>query len=198
MVPSGFSGIRGDVGTYFRVTGAASAGEKLRVLLGARGLWALAFYRWGRWIYAETRGSGVLRKLSRVMHAALRDWVQRITRLSLPVQCRVAADVWFGSHDTTRVNPAAIIGEGARFFGGNTLGIGGRGEMRGAPTLGRNVVFGPGAAAVGRVILGDGVTLGANACAARSIQGPGVFLGSPAVPAEGPADRFTPQFEVQG
>lgn len=184
--------------TYFRVMRAATPGQKARVLLGARALWALAFYRWGRWIYAETRGSALVRKLSRLFHAALRNWVQRLTRLSLPVQSQIGADVWFGSHDTTRVNPFAVVGDGARFFGGNTLGIGGRGANRGAPKLGRNVIFGPGAAAIGPVTLGDGVVLGPNACAAKSLDGPGVFVGAPAKATGGAKERVTPQYEVHG
>ncbi len=192
--PSGLRAIRADVKTWFREAGAVTPGQKLRVLAQSPALWALAFYRFGRWI----RSPGVHRP--RIV--ALPLWaVYRLmwplvlwsTRVFLTVQAEIEEDVWIHSHDSVWIGPCSRIGRGSRLYGSNTLGLGGRPPHRGVPILGRNVVLGPGVVLVGPIVVPDGAVLGACASAARDVPGPGAFVGAPPAPWPAPPQSLIPQ-----
>lgn len=197
MVPQGWRGIRGDLATWFRVHQANTLWRRIVVVASSRPLWALMFYRWGRWIYTPaTPGGRVLRQLSRIVFGLSREWVIRFTRASIQVQAEVGEDVWIGGFDTVRIAAGTRIGRGSRLHGGNTLGLGGRAPNRGTPSLGERVVLSPGAVLVGPLVVADDVVLGPNASASKSIHSPGVYLGSPPRPVKSGTCAAVPTLEA--
>ncbi|RMD84906.1 MAG: hypothetical protein D6815_03155 [Candidatus Dadabacteria bacterium] len=63
----------------------------------------------------------------------------------------------------------AVIGSRCSVSQEVTIGYGLRGERRGAPTLGDNVYVAPGAKLFGKIRVGDGAKIGANAVVFRDI-----------------------------
>ena len=198
-VPCGLRGIRADMKTWFREAGAESLGQKVRVVAQSPALWALCFYRFGRWI--RTPGVHRPRVVALPLWAGYRLlWapVLWLTRVFLTVQAENEEDVWIHSHDSVWIGPCSRIGRGSRLYGSNTLGLGGRAPHRGVPILGRNVVLGPGVVLVGPIVVPDGAVLGACASGARDVPGPGPFVGSPPAPWPAPAPTLIPQLCQQG
>src|SRR5690606_2511217 len=64
---------------------------------------------------------------------------------------------------------------------GVTIGVSGRGEMRGVPVVGNRVYFGVNAVVVGKIYVGDDVLIGANSLVNRDVPEHCTVLGVPAV-----------------
>lgn len=76
------------------------------------------------------------------------------------------------------VSGHATIGARCTMVGGNCVGF----ADGGAPTIGRGVVFGANAVVIGRVAVGDKVTVGAGAVVVRDVPGGATVVGVPAKP----------------
>ena len=61
-----------------------------------------------------------------------------------------------------------------------TLGRASRGPREGYPTVGDEVYVGPGAKLIGKVHVGDGAAIGANAVVTKDVPKRGVAVGVPA------------------
>ena len=75
---------------------------------------------------------------------------------------------------------AVTVGENCNLAHEVTLGVGGRGDKKGLPTLGNRVYVGPGAKIIGKITIGDDVAIGANAVVTKSVPDCAVVVGSPA------------------
>jgi len=78
-------------------------------------------------------------------------------------------------YGTIVVSPLARIGENCRIHPSSSIGF-----FNGAPTLGNNVYIGPGAKLFGQIVIGDNVTIGANAVVNSDIPGNVTVGGIPA------------------
>lgn len=76
------------------------------------------------------------------------------------------------------VNPNAIIGDNVRVL--QNVTIGGRGEGRGVPIIGDDVIIGCGACILGGVKIGNGCKIGANAVVLTDVPDNAVAVGIPA------------------
>src|SRR4051812_7344740 len=120
-VPSGWSGFRNDVAHYCQSAGHFR--EKLTILAKSRGLWALGFYRFGRWVYDPSSEHSRLGRVAwKGVHLALREAVLRLTRMNLAVQAEIGERVWLGTFDSIQIGGDVRIGDDCRLFGSNTLG----------------------------------------------------------------------------
>jgi serine O-acetyltransferase len=199
IVPSGLGAIRADLQTWFRETGAVRPGQKLKVVLQSPPLWALAFYRWGRWIrYPAAPRPRALTLAMWAVYRVLWTPLTWLTRVFLTVHSELGPDVFIHAHDSVWIAPSTRIGRGSRLYGGNTLGLGGRGDRRGAPNLGERVVLGPGVVLVGLMQVPDGAVLGANASAARDVPGAGGWTGAPPQPWTRRASDLVPSLRSGG
>lgn len=81
-------------------------------------------------------------------------------------------------HGEIIVNPNARVGEYCVLHGGNCIGNDGKTED--APIIGNNVDIGIGAKIIGKVILHDGITVGANAVVIKGDYEKAVLVGVPA------------------
>lgn len=77
-------------------------------------------------------------------------------------------------HGNIIVNEAARIGSNCQMHGNNC--IGNKGKIDLAPTIGDNMDLGFGASVIGGVVLGNNVTVGANAVVVKSVPNDGVTL----------------------
>src|SRR3546814_17961217 len=75
------------------------------------------------------------------------------------------------------VNGDAVIGANANLTHGSMLGQVNRGERAGSPILGDRIFVGAGATILGRLYLGDGCAVGANAVVTKDVPEHGVVGG---------------------
>ena len=77
-------------------------------------------------------------------------------------------------------NGDAIVGYNANVTHGSMLGQANRGPRAGSPTLGARVFLGAGSKIVGRITVGDDVSIGSNAVVTKDVPAMGVVGGVPA------------------
>ena len=179
-VPSGWRGIRSDFVHFCGVHCATGVAARLRLLCASRALWALAIYRFGRWVYARPRRPHTL--VLRAIYAVLFEAGRLVTKTSLSVRCRIESEVWIAPRGEVFISWGSRVGRGSRLHGGNTLGIGGRAGMRGHPQVGERVVFAPGASAIGPVDIPAGCVIASNSVVGRSLPRSGGWAGLPPKP----------------
>jgi len=103
--------------------------------------------------------------------------VRHATGILIHRWAEIDESVWLESHAPI-VLGARRVARGTRIYGGVTLGSGGTRGRRGVPSIGRNVVIGPGAAVVGLVEVPDNTVIGPNTLITSSPSS-GAWLGSP-------------------
>ncbi len=166
-VPSGLSGAWRDFGHHFRVLEARTIAQKLKVVLTHRPLWALATYRLGRSIYFCP--IGVIRAAGMAAYLPARAVIRRLTMVALATNVDVGERVFIGK-GVAVIAEETVIGEDCMLLGGNTLGVAGRGALRGVPRIGSRCVLRQGAVIIGKIELPDGTVVGENAVVAKSPQ----------------------------
>jgi serine O-acetyltransferase len=82
------------------------------------------------------------------------------------------------AHGQVVIDGLTNIGTGVVIFPWVTVGLK-AGDLQG-PTIGRNVHIGTGAKVIGRVIIGEGAVIGANAVATRDVAPHQTVVGIPA------------------
>jgi serine O-acetyltransferase len=171
--PAGWRGVRGDFAHYCTIHRAATRLDRLLLPLRAPSLLALAVYRFGAWLYRKPRPPLGWR----VLYALLFEAVRHATGILIHRWAEIDERVWLESHAPILLG-ARRVARGTRIYGGVSLGSGGTRERRGVPSIGRNVVIGPGAAVVGPVEIPDDAVIGPNTLITSSPSS-GAWLGSP-------------------
>jgi serine O-acetyltransferase len=110
----------------------------------------------------------------RLAAARWRCW-SVIGGISIPLRCRIGGGLVMPHTNGIVVNADARIGYNCEIFQQVTIG-----EWRGGyPEIGNNVSIGPGAKILGRVKVGDGARIGANAVVTEDVP-PGAIVSAPA------------------
>ena len=190
-VPSGASGIKSDFLHYCEVHGISSAAGRLFLPLQAPSFLALAVYRFGRWVQHDSTLPRRMLFPVRIAYAIMFEVVRHLTGILLYAWVEVEDRVWFASFSPIVVG-AKRIGRGTMIHSGVTLGAGGSRLARGVPTLGANVIVGPGASVVGPVVVPDGTVIGPNTLLTHSPQFTCNWLGTPAMRSKRPAELLIP------
>ena len=165
--------VRADFAHYCTIHRATTRLDRLLLPLRAPSLLALAVYRYGAWLYRKPRPPIGLR----VLYILLFETVRHATGIHIQRWAEIDESVWLESHAPI-VLGARSVARGTRIYGGVTLGAAGTRERRGVPSIGRNVVIGPGAAVVGPVEVPDNTVIGPNTLITNSPSS-GAWLGSP-------------------
>ena len=168
--------IRSDVARYTRCRN----GPVLRTLLLVYGARATAIYR-------------VERALRVAVQAGDRKWlplygavklVSRSTELrtgiGLPPSAGIGEGLYVGHFGGIVVGGDVSMGRHCAISQGVTLGVGGRGDRRGSPSIGDRVYIAPGAKVFGPIVIGNDVAIGANAVVTSSLPDRAVAVGVPA------------------
>jgi serine O-acetyltransferase len=160
----------------YRATGA---GSWFGVIFLTQGFWAVCLYRL---TYRLERGrfwpglGPVLHAIGTVLHKA----AEIVTGISLPPECDIAPGLYIGHFGPTVVHGAVRIGVNCNLSQGVTIGIAGRGENRGCPTLGDRIYVGPNAVIMGKISIGNDAAIGAGAIVNKAVPDRGVAVGNPA------------------
>jgi len=174
--------LREDLDRYFYLAGAKGWIGKLRTILCTQGIWATLVYRAGRYILLNRRGNPIkvlgFRLLGMVL-SVLQKFTEIVTGISIPFSVDIGPGLYIGHFGALIVHANVKIGAFCNLSQCVTIGEGGRGEKRGVPTLGNFIWVGPGAKVFGRIQVGDGVAIGANAVVNRSLPDSAVAAGVP-------------------
>ncbi|MEM9045204.1 MAG: transferase [Pseudomonadota bacterium] len=143
----------------------------------AQGFWALFWHRFGNWrMGVKTRlFRAPLTLIYRVM-AKLTEW---ICGIMLPYTVRVGRRVKL-EHFGGMILVAHTIGDDVIVRQNTTFGISGLNDLHGRPIIESGVEIGVGAVILGRVRVGRGAIIGANAVVRRDVPAGAVVGGVPA------------------
>ncbi|HYR36349.1 MAG TPA: DapH/DapD/GlmU-related protein [Burkholderiales bacterium] len=153
----------------YRVTADAA----LRTIFLTQGFWASSVYRVSRAMVGRA-------SITRALAALAQKLVEIITGISIPPRCEIGDGLYIGHYGSIILSPEARIGHNCSLAQNVTIGVAGRGEGRGAPTLGNRVFIGAHSVIVGRITIGDDVVVCAGSVVNRSVPARAVVMGNPA------------------
>lgn len=156
--------------------------EDLRVYregLLAQGFWALQIYRFGN---ARFRFKSRLIRLPwGALHCVLSKFSEIFFGIYIGVSAKIGKRLIIEHFGNIIIHGAAVIGDDCIIRQGVTIGNRYIDFPYDAPVLGNFVNVGAGAKIIGKVKIGDSVSIGANAVVIRDIPSGCVAVGVPAV-----------------
>jgi serine O-acetyltransferase len=151
----------------------------LYLILTQQGLWALAEYRFSRWVRTSVH-IPLIRQILKLFGFIWHKLIEITTGIDIPNQAEVGKGLYIGHFGGIFLNTGVQMGEYCNLSQGVTIGVGGRGENSGCPKLGDRVFIGPGAKILGSISIGNDVAIGANAVVTKDLPDNAVAVGVPA------------------
>jgi serine O-acetyltransferase len=151
----------------------------LYLLVARQGLWALAEYRFSRWVHTSVNVP-LVRQILKVFCFIWHKLIEITTGIDIPNQVEIGKGLYIGHFGGIILNADVKMGENCNLSQGVTIGVGGRGENSGSPKLGDRVFIGPGAKIFGSISIGNDVAIGANAVVTKDLPDNAVAVGVPA------------------
>lgn len=146
------------------------------------GFQTLVVHRFGVWRMAI--GPRLLRAPLSLVYRGLFRATSSIYGIELPYTVKVGRRVILEHQHGIVVHGSAVIGDDCILRHGVTLGIRTLDRLDQAPILGRGVNVGAGAKILGRVHIGDGASIGANAVVLHDVPDGALAVGIPATVVE--------------
>ena len=160
----------------YRVTDRRSYWTMFIICPGAlAGVW----YRIGHWIWTYSGPLALLIWALRPPYILIKRFIEIITGIHIQPQATIGPGFYMAHPGTVFIGGKVVIGANCNIAHEVTLGIAGRGEKRGMPTLGDRVLVGAGAKLIGKITIGSDVAIGANAVVTRSVPDRAVVVGVP-------------------
>jgi len=150
--------------TYDYVQG----GKLRRIVSCARtpGVHAVIVFRFGQWLLERHI---MVRIFLDPLYLILNSLIQTMWGIELPRTAKIGPGLYIGHFGGITVSGKAIIGSNCNIAQNVTIGVGGSGEKRGVPTIGNDVRIAPGARLFGKITIGNGARIGANAVIYKDI-----------------------------
>lgn len=142
------------------------------------GFQALLVYRFG--VARMQVKPLLLRAPLSVLYRALFRSVRNFYGIELPYTAQIGRRVVFEHQHGIVVHGSTVIGDDCIIRHGVTLGIRSLDRLADAPILGNSVNVGAGAKIIGRVRIGDGAAVGANAVVLEDVPAGRLAVGVPA------------------
>ena len=158
----------------YRVAGRSA----VETILLSQGFWASCVYRPCHALVDWVPG-GVLRGAAKTLAAILQKVMEIITGICLPRDANIGGGLYLPSFGAVILG-RGTIGENCTIEQNVTLGIAGKGDERGRPTIGNRVFIGAGAMIVGRITIGDDAYIFPGSVVTRSVPPRAVVAGYPA------------------
>jgi serine O-acetyltransferase len=151
----------------------------LYLFLTKQGLWALAEYRYSRWVFTKVHTPGI-RQFLRLLGILWHKLIEITTGIDLPSRAEIGKGLYIAHFGGIFLNEHVKMGANCTISQGITIGIAGRGDNRGCPSLGDKVYLAPGAKVIGPITIGNEVAIGANAVVTKDLPDKAVAVGVPA------------------
>lgn len=100
--------------------------------------------------------------------------------IDLKRNTKIGKGFYIGHFSGIVISSTTVIGDNCNISQGVTIGVAGKGENRGCPTIGNNVYIGAGAKIIGKIAIGNNVAIGANAVVTKDVPDNAVVGGIPA------------------
>jgi serine O-acetyltransferase len=143
-----------------------------------QGFWASVVYR-ACHALVDGLPRGFLRGAAKTLSAILQKVVEIVTGICLPRDADIGGGLYLPSFGAI-ILARGSIGENCTIEQNVTLGIAGRGEERGLPTIGNRVFIGAGSMIVGKITIGDDAYIFPGSVVTRSVPARAVVMGYPA------------------
>lgn len=155
--------------------------QQLRAFLLVPGVWAVAGYRFARWVETAQLPRPV-RKLLRVCATLSSVLVDVLTNIEIPPSVVIGPGLYIAHTGYIVLASGVRLGRHCTLTHGVTIGHGGGGaqDITGCPVIGDRVYIGPGSAIIGPLTVGSDALIGVGAIVTRSIPARGVAVGNPA------------------
>ena len=155
--------------------------ERVGEILSNPGMWAVAGYRFCRWVYT-LKAHWLIQRPLNLLAGIVSLLVQVTTGITLPGGAKIGPGLHVPHTGLIVVNSRTVIGANCTLAHGVTIGhrSGGRDAAAGSPSIGDRVYIGPGAAVMGPITIGDDALIGVGAIVTRSVPPRGVVAGNPA------------------
>jgi serine O-acetyltransferase len=152
----------------------------LRQMLMQQGLWALFQYRLASAVY-QSHIPAFIKHFLLLVFTVWQKIIEITTGISLPYTAQIGPGFYIGHFGQIIINGYACIGSGCNISQGVTIGVSGRGDQRGVPTLGDRVYIGANAVIAGKIYIGNDTAIGANSLVITDLPEHCTALGVPAV-----------------
>lgn len=143
-----------------------------------QGFWASFVYRLSH-AFVDALPEGIVRTLARALAAVAQKLVEIVTGICIPRDCEIGGGLYLPSFGSIILSHGSI-GENCTIEHSVTLGIAGKGEERGHPTIGDRVFVGAHSMIVGRITIGDDALIFPGSIVTRSVPPGAVVMGHPA------------------
>lgn len=130
------------------------------------GLHAIALYRLGHWLIDKNL---CLKVVFGPIYVLLEHRIRSRWGIEIDRYAEIGPGCYIGHYGGITISSRARIGRGANISQLVTIGVSGRGEGRGSPTIGNDVYIAPGAKIFGRIHIGNNVKIGANAVVHKDV-----------------------------
>lgn len=168
-----------DLNRYFVLVQRISFLQKLKIILLTQGIWAICVYRFGA--YLQDKGNGILwTKPLRLFATVLQKIIEILTGISISFSVKIGKGLYIDHFGGIFIHKGVRMGDYCNISQGVSIGLGGRGDCMGVPTIGDRVYIGPHAVILGKINVGNNVAIGANAVVTESIAENAVVGGVPA------------------
>jgi len=145
----------------------------------AQGFWASCVYRVSRAAVYGARPR-FLRAPLRVVALVAQKLTEVLTGIGIPAECEIGEGLYIGHFGGIILSRDCRIGHNCSIAQNVTLGTGGTGESRGAPTIGNRVFIGTHSVIVGRISVGEDAMICAGSVVMRNVAPRAVVVGNPA------------------
>jgi serine O-acetyltransferase len=135
-------------------------------LLGL-GFWALLVYRFGHARFVIR--NKIIRAPWTIVYVILSKLVEIFCGITIGSAAKIGRRFCIEHHGCIVIHGNSVIGDDCLIRHGVTLGNTGYDDPYGAPTIGNRVQIGAGAKILGRISIGDGAIIGANAVVIRDV-----------------------------
>ena len=158
----------------YRTAGTSALGT---VFL-TQGFWANCVHR-TCYALISAAPPGVMRSVVKTLAALAQKTMEVVTGICIPNKCEIGGGLHIPRFGAVILSHGSI-GENCTIEQNVTLGIAGRGEERGHPTIGNRVFIGAGAMIVGKITVGDDAYIFPGSVVTRSVPPRAMVMGYPA------------------
>jgi len=160
-----WSALRTDIARTYKY---ARGGKLRRVIecIRAPGVQTMVVFRYGQWARSMPL---VLRLVLDPIYLVLNTYIQVVWGIELPRNATVGPGLYIGHFGGITISAATVIGAHCNISQNITIGVAGKGDKRGVPSIGDYVYIAPGARLFGKITIGNNVKIGANAVIHKSI-----------------------------
>ena len=122
-----------------------------------------------------------MKKILLIFGLFFQKFIEVITGISIPYSVQVGKELYIGHFGGIIINSRAIIGDNCNISQGVTIGVSGKGENRGVPTIGNNVYIGVNSVVAGPIYVGDNSVIAANSLVTKDVLPNVTVMGVPAI-----------------